>query len=69
MITLTRKVSEGIAIGDHITISVLGISSKQATFAIEAPSDIKVTRAEMMVTEHRLADSDSNDHSSTRVGR
>lgn len=47
MLILTRKIGEGIILGDDIRISVLEIRGKQIRIGIEAPSDIIVLREEI----------------------
>ena len=47
MLILTRKIGEGIILGDDIRISVLEIRGKQIRIGIEAPSDIVVLREEI----------------------
>lgn len=47
MLILTRRIGETICIGDHITVTVLGISGGQARLGIEAPRDVPVHRQEI----------------------
>jgi carbon storage regulator len=46
MLVLARKTKEIIRIGDTIVIKVLSIRNGQVKLGIEAPRDIRVTRAE-----------------------
>lgn len=47
MLILTRKLGEGLFIGDDIRISVIEIRGKQIRLGIEAPSDVVVLREEI----------------------
>lgn len=47
MLILTRKIGEGIFLGDDIRISVLEIRGKQIRIGIEAPTNIVVLREEI----------------------
>lgn len=47
MLILTRKVGESIAIGDEITIKVLGFVGRQVRLGIIAPTYIPVHREEI----------------------
>lgn len=47
MLILTRKIGEGISIGEDIKITVLGIQGKQVKIGIAAPEKINVFREEI----------------------
>jgi len=47
LLILTRKIGEGIFLGDDIRISVLEIRGKQIRIGIEAPTNIVVLREEI----------------------
>ncbi|MBN1849912.1 MAG: carbon storage regulator CsrA [Deltaproteobacteria bacterium] len=47
MLVLTRKVDESITIGNHITVSILGIRGNQVKLGVEAPKDIPINRTEI----------------------
>jgi carbon storage regulator len=47
LLILTRKIGEGIFLGDDIRISILEIRGKQIRIGIEAPSHIVVLREEI----------------------
>ena len=47
MLILTRKIGEGIILGDDIRISILEIRGKQIRIGIEAPADVVVLREEI----------------------
>lgn len=49
MLVLTRKIGESLAINDNIRITVLEVKGKTVRLGIEAPSDIKVYRQEILV--------------------
>jgi carbon storage regulator len=58
MLVLTRKLKEGITIGDEVKITVLSIKGNQVQLGIEAPSHVKVYREEIyakIVAENRQA--------------
>lgn len=47
MLILTRKIGEGIILGDDIRIAVLEIRGKQIRIGIEAPPNVVVLREEI----------------------
>ena len=47
MLVLTRKLGEGISVGDHITVRVVQIKGKQVRIGIEAPRETKIHREEL----------------------
>jgi len=58
MLVLTRKLGEGIVIGDGIRVTVMDIRGKQVKLAIDAPKEVTVHREEnyqRIVEENRQA--------------
>jgi carbon storage regulator len=47
LLILTRKIGEGLFIGDDIRVTVVEIRGKQVRLGIEAPSHIVVLREEI----------------------
>jgi carbon storage regulator len=47
LLILTRKIGEGIILGDDIRIAILEIRGKQIRIGIEAPPNIVVLREEI----------------------
>ncbi|MCF8067757.1 MAG: carbon storage regulator CsrA [Desulfobacterales bacterium] len=47
MLVLTRKVGEGINIGDDIIINVVEVSKGAVRIGIQAPNDIRIYRNEI----------------------
>ena len=47
MLILTRKIGEGIAIGDDVKIHIVDIKGKQVRLGIDAPQDTAVHREEI----------------------
>jgi carbon storage regulator len=48
MLVLTQEVGETFAIDEGITIKILGISGNEVRLGIEAPSQVKIHRAEVL---------------------
>ncbi len=63
MLILTRKLGEGLFIGDDIRITVVEIRGKQIRLGIEAPSHIVVLREEIYrrIQEQNLQAADLED--------
>ena len=58
MLVLTRRLKEGIAIGDQIKVTVLSIKGNQVQLGIDAPAHVKVYRDEIyakIAAENRQA--------------
>ncbi len=58
MLVLTRKLGEGIAVGDDIRVVVVEIRGNQVRLGIKAPPEMSVYREEVwvkIVSENRLA--------------
>lgn len=47
MLIITRKIGEGLCIGDDITVSVVESAKGKVRLGIEAPKDVKIVRAEL----------------------
>ncbi len=47
MLVLTRKTQQRIQIGENITITVLRVKGRSVRIGIEAPTEVKVLRAEL----------------------
>jgi carbon storage regulator len=47
MLVLTRKMGEGISIGDTIKIKIVEIKGNQVRLGIEAPVDLRILREEI----------------------
>ncbi|KJR96329.1 MAG: carbon storage regulator [Desulfobulbaceae bacterium BRH_c16a] len=58
MLVLTRKLGEGIVIGDDVTITIVEMKGGNVRIGIEAPRDKKIHRQEVynrIVEENREA--------------
>ena len=49
MLVLSRKLDESIQIGDEISVKVLGVSGQQVRLGIQAPRDVQIDRAELLL--------------------
>ena len=65
MLVLTRKIGEGIVIGDDVTITIVEMKGGNVRIGIEAPRDKRIYRQEIferIVSENRdAANWDMND--------
>ena len=48
MLVVTRKVGEGLRIGENIVVTVVQVSSGSIRIGIDAPRDAAIWRAELM---------------------
>lgn len=48
MLVLSRRVGERLVIGNDIVITVLDVRSDGVRIGIDAPRDVKITRAEIL---------------------
>ncbi|NLV21313.1 MAG: carbon storage regulator CsrA [Syntrophomonadaceae bacterium] len=48
MLVLTRKIDEGIVIGDNITIRVIAVEGNKVKLGIIADKDISIVREEIL---------------------
>jgi len=56
MLVLSRKLGEGIRIGDNIVISVLTIDGNRTRLGIEAPADVPILRHELVLRDQPRAE-------------
>ena len=68
MLVLSRKCNETIVIGDNIRIKVVGISGNQVRLGIEAPSDVRVMREELLC-ERELSRPEQSPTTAASAGR
>lgn len=64
MLVLTRKIGEGITIGDDIKVVVMQVKGKQVRLGIKAPDGLAVHREEVferIKEENRIASKSSPD--------
>ena len=54
MLVLSRKSMERIRFGDNVFITVLGIQGKRVRIGIDAPSDVRVLRSEVLTSIPQL---------------
>ena len=48
MLVLSRRVGEGLCVGDDIVISVLQVKGDRITLGVEAPREVTVLRQELV---------------------
>jgi len=56
MLILTRRQNETIRIGEHITVTVLGVQGNRVRLGINAPDTVLVAREELQHELKRLSD-------------
>ena len=49
MLTLARKCGQSIVVGDDIKLTIIAIKGKEVRIAIDAPSNIRILREELLV--------------------
>lgn len=47
MLILTRRVGETLMIGDHVSVTVLGVKGNQVRIGVNAPKEVSVHREEI----------------------
>ena len=58
MLILTRRLGESVKIGDHVTVTVLGVSGSHVRLGFGAPKHIPVHREEIYERIKREQQSD-----------
>jgi carbon storage regulator len=48
MLVLTRRESEGIALGDDIVVTIVSIQGNKVRLGISAPDQVKIRRCELL---------------------
>jgi carbon storage regulator len=56
MLILTRRVGETLMIGDHVSVTVLGVKGNQVRIGVNAPREVAVHREEIFDRIHRQDD-------------
>ena len=51
MLVLSRKVGEKLVIDGNITVEVVRIQGNRITLGVQAPSDVKILRGELLQTQ------------------
>ena len=51
MLIITRKLGEGITIGDNVELIINEITDGKVKIAIEAPKEVKILRKELVEAE------------------
>ncbi|MFA9380361.1 MAG: carbon storage regulator [Acetanaerobacterium sp.] len=51
MLVITRKINEGVVIGDNIELIIVDVLGDKVKIGISAPREIRVVRNELLQTE------------------
>ncbi len=60
MLVLSRKTHQRIMLGDAIVVTVVGVAGDRVRLGIEAPSDVRVLRAELQRTPEEAREASEN---------
>ncbi len=60
MLVLSRKTHQRIMLGDAIVVTVVGVTGDRVRLGIEAPSDVRVLRAELQPTPEEAREASEN---------
>jgi carbon storage regulator len=66
MLVLSRKVGEGIQLGDEITVTLVKICGNMVRLGIEAPPHIPVARQELIARLAKSSRAESTGHEPTQ---
>jgi carbon storage regulator len=71
MLVLSRKLDEGIRIGEDITVTVLSVQDGQVKIGITAPQSVKIFRTEVYeeVQRHNLEATRSEKSAAAQAAR
>ncbi len=71
MLVLSRKIDEGIRIGEDITVTVLAVQDGQVKLGISAPQSVKIFRTEVYeeVQRHNLEAARSDKKAAVEAAR
>lgn len=58
MLVLSRKVGERLVIGDDIVLIVNKVAGNRITLAIDAPTNVRIVRGELVAKDSPAADVD-----------
>jgi carbon storage regulator len=68
MLVLSRKVGEGVQIGDQITVTIVRIAGGGVRIGIDAPADMAIAREEL-IREKSAEESPSAEASEPALSR
>jgi carbon storage regulator CsrA len=64
MLVLNRKIGESIRIGADVTLMVVKLTGNRVTLGIDAPTEVRVMRGELMQFIHAACNSECDMHNS-----
>lgn len=69
MLVLTRKVQQGLKLGEDVAVTVLAIKGTRVRLGVTAPEGVLVLRSELQLTQRGASDGTAKTQATKRTAR